>query len=499
MIDISRPVDVALVGGGIMSATLGVLLKRLQPDWHFQLFERLDRVAAESSEAWNNAGTGHAGNCELNYTAERPDGTIDCHKAFRINEQFDWSLQCWASLTGEGILQPAEFLHTVPHLSFVSGAENVGFLKKRHAALTESHQFAGMVFSEDPARLREWLPLLMEGRTEDEPLAATRIDRGTDVDFGALTRQLIAWLDRQPDTGVFLRHEVVDLQRDALAGFWHLKVRDESSDETYLIRARFVFIGAGGGALELLNDSGIPEADGYGGFPISGQWLRCTNPEVIGRHQAKVYGKAAEGTPPMSVPHLDTRVIGGRKELLFGPFAGFSTKFLKKGSYFDLIRSLDSDNLIPMLQAGWDNVPLTRYLIGQVLQSAEDRLDALREFYPEARADDWKLEIAGQRVQVIRDDEARGGVLEFGTEVVHAADGSLAALLGASPGASTAVAVMLEVLEACFPSRWPEWQGVLRQIIPSLGVSLRKDEALWRRMHDWTGEVLGIPTPSGTP
>jgi malate dehydrogenase (quinone) len=487
--------DVVLIGGGIMSATLALLLHELEPDWQIEVFERLDQLAAESSDAWNNAGTGHAANCELNYTPETEDGSIDCTKAFKINEQFEKSKQFWAYLVEKSILEnPAEFIHAMPHLSFVRGAENVEFLKKRHAALTENHLFAGMLYTEDPAQIAKWAPLMMAER-EEEPLAATRIENGTDVDFGALSRAIFRYLDGRDKTSIHLQHEVEDLERDPdQPERWQMVVRNLNDDSRKLIKAPFVFIGAGGHSLLLLEKSDIPEAEGYGGFPVGGQWLRCTNPTIIAQHHAKVYGRASVGTPPMSVPHLDTRIINGRQELLFGPFAGFSTKFLKHGSYWDLLMSIELDNLIPMIRAGLDNIPLTAYLVEQVMQSDELKMEALREYYPTAKIEDWDQEIAGQRVQVIKKDAEKGGILEFGTEIVHSADGTVAALLGASPGASTAVAAMLQVLEHCFPEKLKsdDWEEQLKKMIPSYGRSLANDAALCREIREWSAGVLGL-------
>ncbi|WP_345112624.1 malate:quinone oxidoreductase [Hymenobacter algoricola] len=493
--------DVVLIGAGIMSATLGVLLKQLQPGLTIEIFERLDSAAAESSDAWNNAGTGHSAFCELNYTPERPDGSIETDKAVKIAEQFEVSKQFWSFLVEQQLLPPApEFIQRIPHMSFVWGAENVEFLRRRHAALTRCHLFRGMEYSDDPALLRQWIPLVMEGRDPQEKVAATRMDLGTDVNFGALTRAMFRQLQQLPGITLHFHHEVSKLRRDE-HGHWLVKVRDLSTGEKRRVRTPFVFIGAGGGSLPLLEKADIPEGHGFGGFPVSGQWLKCTNPAVIARHQAKVYGKASVGAPPMSVPHLDTRMIEGRRELLFGPYAGFTTKFLKNGSFFDLPASIQANNIGPMISAGLHNLSLTKYLIDQVRQSPEDRLAALREYLPAAEMPDWELEVAGQRVQVIKKGEDGGGVLEFGTEVVSAADGSIAALLGASPGASTAVAIMLDLLRRCFPRQLATaaWQAKLRQLIPSYGLPLGQDAGLAADVRARTTAVLQLQTSQTTP
>jgi malate dehydrogenase (quinone) len=490
-----NPKTVILIGSGIMSATLGMLINRLQPDWHIHVFERLDEVSLESSDAWNNAGTGHAAFCELNYTQELEDGTIDCTKAFKIDEQFEVSKQFWAYLVEKSIIdKPEDFINNVPHISFVEGEDDVNFLKKRFQTLTQNHLFRGMQYSEDKAVLTEWMPLMMHHRDPSEKVAATKMDLGTDVNFGALARALFKYLDKQDNTTIHLSHEVHDIERDEVTDDWTITVKDLNSGDKRDVSAQFVFIGAGGGALYLLEKSDIPEASGYGGFPVSGQWLRCRNDAVIAQHTAKVYGKAAVGTPPMSVPHLDKRVINGKAELLFGPFAGFSTKFLKHGSYMDLFKSLEFDNLIPMIRAGLDNIPLTQYLIQQVRQTPEEKLESLKEFFPDARMEDWTLEVAGQRVQVIKKDKDRGGILEFGTEIVHSTDGTIAALLGASPGASTSVSAMLDVLKKCFPEKikGTDWQNKIKEMIPSYGESLALDEELCTMMRNWTTAQLKL-------
>ena len=486
--------DVVLIGAGIMSATLGILFKELQPNITIAIFERLPEVAAESSDAWNNAGTGHSAFCELNYTPQKEDGTIDISKALQIAAQFETSKQFWSYLVEQKYFSdPKEFINYIPHVSFVWGSENVDYLKKRYDALTENVLFEGMQFSNDFEVIKKWIPLVMEGRDDKEICAATKMDLGTDIDFGVLTRAMIQHLKEQDGVELFLNTEVRDIEKEN-DGSWEIKVKDLLSGNNRKIHTNFVFIGAGGAALRLLEKSDIEEAEGYGGFPISGQWLRCTNKQVIERHAAKVYGKASVGAPPMSVPHLDTRMIGKEKALLFGPFAGFSTKFLKNGSYMDLPLSIEFDNILPMLSAGWHNLDLTKYLIKQVAQSQEDRIEALREYLPEAKSEDWELAIAGQRVQVIKKDEREGGVLEFGTEIVAAADGSLAALLGASPGASTSVSVMINVLKKCFPVQieTAEWQTALKVMIPSYGQKLSDNAVLCKAVRERTTRVLDL-------
>ncbi len=466
----SYPKRIVLIGTGIMSATLGILLKKLIPNCQIQVLERLDTVGSESSEAMNNAGTGHSAFCELNYTPELPDGTIDTHKAIKIAASFELSKQLWSYLVQHNELpDPLHFIHQIPHHSFVWGQENVEYLRKRYSKLQESPFFEGMIYSESRDVLAEWMPLIMKGRNSAAPLAATKMGIGTDVNFGALTRFMFNELELHDDTEIYLRHEVVDFEKQP-NGTWLVVANDLENNVENTFVADFVFIGAGGGAIKLLEKSNIAEAEGYGGFPISGQWLVCNNPELTDLHHAKVYGKAEVGSPPMSVPHLDTRFIHGKKALLFGPFAGFLTKFLKNGSYWDLPLSLEMDNIVPMIAAGWHNIPLTKYLIEQVSQSPEERLNALRNYFPEAKLQDWDLEIAGQRVQIIKKDKEKGGVLEFGTEIVAAADGTIAALLGASPGASTAVTAMLEVLRKCFPDLMDSetWQRQLREMMPGL-------------------------------
>ncbi|WKA54774.1 malate:quinone oxidoreductase [Planococcus shixiaomingii] len=483
--------DVILIGAGVMSATLGAMLKELSPEWNIKIFEKLEKAGEESSNEWNNAGTGHAALCELNYTPEKPDGSIEIAKAIKINEQFQLSRQFWSFLVNnKRISSPKDFIMPIPHMSMVLGEDDVQFLKKRFAALSGNPLFKDMEYSEDPEKLKEWIPLIMEERTSSEPIAATKIDSGTDVNFGALTNMLIDHLKNQ-NVEVNYKHAIKDIKRTK-EGMWEVKVHNMLSDKIEYHTAKFIFIGAGGGSLPLLQKTGIPESKHIGGFPVSGLFLVCKDPEIVEKHHAKVYGKAKLGAPPMSVPHLDTRYIDNKKSLLFGPFAGFSPKFLKTGSNMDLIGSVKPSNVFTMLAAGAKEMSLTKYLVQQVMLSNEKRVEELREFVPTAKLEDWEVVVAGQRVQVIKDTDKGKGTLQFGTEIVTASDGSVAALLGASPGASTAVHAMLEIFEKCFPQELKQWEPKIKEMIPSYGVSLSENPELFEEIHASTAKALGL-------
>ncbi len=489
----SEKPDVVLIGAGIMSATLGTLLKELDPTLNVVMFETLHDCAQESSQAWNNAGTGHAANCELNYTPRLSDGSIDISKALQVNTEFDLSRQLWSHLVTTGAIpDPRAFIQPCPHMSFVWGEENVTFLRARYKAMSAHHCYHGMEYSEEHSQIGQWVPLVMEGRDKQQSVAATRMVTGTDVDYGALTHLLVNQLQDQPGFALRYKHTVTGLNR-LWDGRWGVTVKDAVTKEKSSVSAKFVFIGAGGGALELLQKSEIPEGHGYGGFPVSGVWLRCDVDDVSARHHAKVYGKAPEGSPPMSVPHLDARMISGKQSLLFGPYAGFSTKFLKHGSYSDLFRSVEPNNVLPMLAVARDDWRLAEYLVGQVLQTGSHQFAMLQQFFPEAQRQDWRDAVAGQRVQIIKPGPHHSGELEFGTELIGSADNSIVALLGASPGASTSAFIAFEVLEKCFADELAGgWRDRLKTVVPTYGIDLTQDAAACRDIRAKTASVLGL-------
>ena len=442
--------DVVLIGSGIMSATLGAVLKNLQPDLKIQLYEVTEELAQESSNGWHNAGTGHAGICELSYTSDRgADGEVDVTKAIEIFEQFEHSKYFWSYAVRNGMIDdPKKFVNALPHIAFVYGQEQVDFLKSRYAGMSAHHFFSSMEFTEDRETIRDWAPLLLAGR-DDTPIAATKMDRGTDVNFGALSELLVEWLGKQDGCGYALQHRVTDLTRTPEG--WAVEVKDIKTGRKLTNHTKFVFIGAGGGSLPLLQKSGIAESKGFGGFPIGGQWLVCHKPELIEQHEAKVYGMSPGAAPTMAVPHIDTRIIDGKKALLFGPYAAWTTKFLHEGgSFWDLPGSIRMDNIASLIKVGLHNIPLVTYLMQQGTQSMTTRMRELQNFFPDAKAEDWELIDAGIRVQAIKKEDGDAGIVHFGTEVISDQDKTLSALLGASPGASVSVNIILEIVQDCF-------------------------------------------------
>ena len=470
--------DVILIGSGIMSATLGAVLKSLRPELTIQLYEVTDGLAQESSNGWNNAGTGHAGICEVSYTPNRrPDGEVDVAKAISIFEEFEHSKYFWGYAVREGMIEdPKTIINPVPHISFVYGQEQVDFLRSRYQGMSQHHFFRDMEYTEDRKIIAQWAPLLVAGR-EDVPIAATKMERGTDVNFGAIARQLVQWLGRQPGCGYACQHRVSSLTRTTNG--WDVGIRNLANGRTITNSAKFVFIGAGGGSLPLLQKADIPEGKGFGGFPIGGQWLICRKPEIVEQHGAKVYGLSPGAAPTMAVPHLDTRIIDGNEALLFGPYAAWTTKFLHQGgSLLDLPGSIRWDNFSSLIKVGLHNIPLVGYLIQQGLQSMSTRMKELRNFYPDAKTEDWELIDAGIRVQAIKKQDGDAGIVHFGTEVLSDKDKTISVLLGASPGASVSANIILEIVRDCFGDWLDKEDGHqrMKKMIPSFDETLMAPE-----------------------
>ena len=489
--------DVILIGSGVMSANLGALLKKLDPSLNIELYEVTKELSQESSNGWNNAGTGHAGICEVAYTPDRgEDGEIKVGKAIEIFEEFEQTKQFWAYAVREGMIdKPSEFINQVPHISFVYGQEQVDFLRSRYKGMSEHPFFETMQYSEDPEQIRKWAPLLIKGR-EDQPVAATFMEAGTDVNFGEVSRKLIHWLGEQHGCSFHVETRVTDLKRRD--DFWEVTIKNLADGTKQIKRVKFVFIGAGGGSLPLLQKAGVDEIRGYGGFPIGGQWLICEKSEVVEQHHAKVYGLSPGAAPTMAVPHLDSRVLEGKKALLFGPYAAWTTKFLHRGgSFFDLPGSIKLHNWLTLLKVGISNLPLVGYLIQQGLQSMNTRLNELRNFYPDAKAEDWKLIDAGIRVQAIKKEDGDAGIVHFGTEVVTSKDKTVSALLGASPGASVCVNIVLEVARKCFSELFSkdEVQKKLSEMIPTYRNKGKGEELEVSKFKKWSTsaeEILGL-------
>ncbi|MAK29780.1 malate dehydrogenase (quinone) [Acinetobacter sp.] len=484
-------VDVVLVGGGIMSATLGTYLTELEPNWQIRMYDRLDRVAQESSNGFNNAGTGHSGFMEMNYTEEK-DGKMDISKAVKVAEQFEISKQFWAYQVKHNVLgQPSSFINPVPHHAFVWG-DNVAFLEKRYAAMIKNPLFYGMQFTENANQIKQWAPLTMEGRDPAQKVAATRMEIGSDVNYGAITTQLVNNLDKHQNFKLSTSSEVTGIsQNDDKT--WTVAFKNLKTGKADHVKTRFVFIGAGGASVKLLQMTGLPESKQYAGFPVGGVFLMTDNPKIAAEHTAKLYGRAELGAPPMSVPHIDTRYIDGKKYVLFGPFATYSNKFLKQGSQFDLLASTNKNNVLPMTAVGMENLDLVKYLVSQVMMTDEDRFNELKKYYPNAKREDWRLNQGGQRVQVIKKEEGKPAKLQFGTEVFVSKDRSVTALMGASPGASTSPYIMLNLLEKAFPQQVKgEWNPKLHEIVRSYKQDLSDNPVLLDQVRQYTSQTLGL-------
>ena len=480
--------DITLIGGGVMSLTLAVLMKEVYPNTKVTLIERLHECGMESSQALNNAGTGHAGNCELNYTPIK-NGSVYLDRAIEVNEMFETSLQFWAYLDKKyPQFKPKKFLRKTPHISFVKGEANIAYLKKRYEAISKEPLFEEMEFTSDRKKIKAWAPLLISKKDEDSSAAATKIAHGTDVNFGELTKQLLALLIKQPNVTIILNSDVKTIKLKKNHG-WEIYYSNLLTKNKTVMYASNVFIGAGGKAISLLQQMKVKEASGYAGFPVSGKWLVCSNPLVVKKHNAKVYGQALPKSPPMSIPHLDLRVIEGKNTLMFGPFAGFTFKFLKYGSFFDLPKTIKINNIGTMIRVFSKNISLLLYLIKQSLQSSKNRMAELKYFYPDALDEDWSLMDAGKRVQIMKGCPKEGAKLEFGTEIIFTKNKTLAALIGASPGASVSAHSMLNVMTTMFNLANDK---TIKEMVPGYGISLNKNPKILSQIRKKIYSQLGL-------
>jgi malate dehydrogenase (quinone) len=472
-----KDVDVICIGAGVMSATVGLMLKELEPSWKIMMFERLHAASEESSNGFNNAGTGHSGFMEPNYTKEvyNPDGslkTVTTDKVESVCTHFMSSRQFWEYLVKKGHLpDPDSFIHQTNHVALGIGKDQVEFIKKRYEAMKKMPLFSSMEIAEpqDTEKLKQWAPLVVAGRDPNQPICMTKVSVGTDVDFGTLTKGKIkAFMKLGGDLRLFT--EVTDLKKDK-DGRWIVTTKNTSTGRGIsCYRAKFVFVGAGGWALLMLQKAGIPQVKGYMALPVTGDWAVCQNPEVVAKHKVKVYAPGAPGAPPMSMPHLDYRTIGGKEMLLFGPFGSITFKFLRYGSVFDALKALKPHNIGPTIGALSRNMGLAVMLLKDVFKTRMGKLADIRHYYPEANPEDWTLIPAGVRAQIIKKDPKTGkGMLQFGTEVVTNDEGTIVGLLGASPGASTCVTIALDTIEKCFKNKpeFARWAPKIKEMIPS--------------------------------
>ncbi|CAM8394223.1 COG0579 Predicted dehydrogenase [Candidatus Methylopumilus planktonicus] len=487
-----KKTDCILIGGGIMSITLAKLLQEIDSSINVKIYEKLSSCALESTQSINNAGTGHAGYCELNYTNLNKHHEVNIDKALKINGEFNVSLQFWSFLARKYKgFKPKSFITQVPHISFVKGDKNISFLKKRYEALIKTTPFKEMHFSRDRETIKEWAPLVTDDIKDN--IAMTRVELGSDIDFKSLSEQMLKILSSNKNFSLYTHHEVKSIfQKNDKT--WDIKIYNSKNKKIILINANFVFIGAGGSSIQLLQKSNIKNQIGYAGFPVNGEWLICKKQSITKKHFSKIYGLAGPNAPPMSAPHLDLRIINGKRQLMFGPFASFTFKFLQTGSYLDLLKSIRIQNILPMLHVFICNLNLLTYLVKESKGSFKDKMNALKEFYPLANEKDWKLTSAGIRVQIIKPYKKIGGKLEFGTEVVWSDDSSLAALLGASPGASTSVFSMLNVIEKSFKRRINSkiWKDKIEKMVPSYNRDLSKQPSLFNKVRRSTYKTLGF-------
>lgn len=480
--------NVVIIGAGIMGTTFATLAKELAPELDITILERLDKAGAGNSWAFNNAGTGHEANCELNYTPV--DGeVISVEKALKIHAQFNVAKQFWAYLLKKGAIKnPTSFINPTRHCTLVSES-SIEELKLRFNEMSAHHFFEGMRYSDDFDEIKSWIPYTMEGRPRHEKMAATIVETGTDVNFGALTEQMAGYATSQ--LGVKIEYGVhVQRVHRSPAGSWLLETRQNGNAVQH--RADVLFVGAGGGAFPILKKSHLPFARRFTGFPVGGRFLQAEiTEEQASQYRAKTYGKAEVGAPPMSVPHLDLRVAEGKHYLLFGPFASFKPVLEKGRGFLDYLSSMRLHDIPGLLNVAVEHFPLVKYLVSETFKGEKSMLDSLEKFAPGLSSRfNWQPVEAGQRVQIIKD-----GDLQMGTEIIVSTDKTYGTILGASPGASVSPEVMLRALEQLVPSlcAGESAKEKLKEMFPEDKLeALINNPDHYREIRDTVNQTLGI-------
>ena len=480
--------DVIIIGAGIMGTTFATLAKELAPELNITILERLESAGEGNSWVFNNAGTGHEANCELNYTPVDEE-VISVEKALKIHAQFNVAKQFWAHLIKKGAIKdPKTFINQTKHCTIVSES-SIDELRLRFKEMSAHHFFESMRFSEDFDEIKSWIPYLMEGRPRHEKMAATVIETGTDVNFGALTQQMAEHAAQ--DLGVKIEYGThVKRVHKSPAGSWLVETERHGAPVRY--KADVLFVGAGGGAFPILKKSHLPFAKRFTGFPVGGRFLQAPiSAEQADHYRAKTYGKAKVGAPPMSVPHLDLRVADGQHYLLFGPFASFKPVLEKGRGFFDYLRAMRLHDIPGLLNVTLEHFPLVKYLVSETFKGEKSMFEELESFAPGlSKKFDWKPVHAGQRVQIIKD-----GDLQMGTEILVSKDKTYGTLLGASPGASVSPEVMLRCLEQLLPAIFTKeaTRKAKKEIFPEDDLdTLATNPDRYREIRDAVNKQLGI-------
>ncbi len=482
--------NVTIIGAGIMGTTFAVLAKELAPELEVTILERLDGPGAGNSWVFNNAGTGHEANCELNYTPVDEE-VISVEKALKIHAQFNVAKQFWAYLVEKGaIKEPKTFINRTKHCTIVS-EPSIPELKLRYKEMSAHHFFEQMRFSEDFDEIKSWIPFTMEERPRSDKMAATVIETGTDVNFGALTEQMAEYAVNKLGVKIEYGTHVKRVHRSP-SGTWLIETHHRGDMLPKQYRADVLFVGAGGGAFPILKKSHLPFARRFTGFPVGGRFLQAPiTAEQAEQYRAKTYGKAKVGAPPMSVPHLDLRVADGQYYLLFGPFASFKPVLERGRGFLDYLKSMRLHDIPSLLNVAIEHFPLVKYLVSETFKGEKSMFEELESFAPGmSKKFDWKPVEAGQRVQIIRDGE-----LQMGTEILVNSDKTYGTLLGASPGASVSPEVMLRCLEQLMPDLFskPEAQAKKKEMFPEDNLqTLSHDADRYREIRDLVNARLGI-------